>query len=769
MRRFLASWLLVTLSVVALPAQAQIPAEVLKDIKAATVFVKVRTDQGASSGSGFLMQVDGDSAFIVTNEHVVGGKKSSGNKPSLPAPKVEVVFDSGRKTERVFPATVLAADAERDLAILQIKNAKDLPKPLDLAEKVDAIETMTIYIVGFPFGAMLSTTKGNPALTIGKGTVSSIREDERGEAKYVQIDGDINPGNSGGPVVDTKGRLVGVAVAKLVGTNIGLAIPPSELTNMLNGRIHRVMVRTGKADNTSAELAIEFELIDPLHKIRNASARVVPVDKLRGATSKDKGGRFLPLPEAQVLDLKIENQKCVGSLTVRADGQTERDYRIQPAYIGVDDILIHSAPTSPHRVVFASAPNVVKSNWKPEPQIFLSPQVPVPGLGRTHQPIGEVKVTDLHATFSSGPPCMCWSADATAFYHLDSEGTVRRISIPSGNETAILKTGRRCNWLCRSAMGLALTVGGAQEVWLLDPQTLKVMSRIPIGNASQVVSAPTSEMAFAAGSDASTLCVIDLRTEKIAKQYTVQEFRRSYLELRQPVMTPDGRYIVTHGTGRLHRFRVNGEELVFDETSPSIIEGGFQAICISNDGDYICAPSGGGNTNARRKDNDGYATYVFSIGLFAATDLILGQGAHPQAVGFDLRSGLLYAQNSERQLLIFNGMGEKLKELNLDPGKDLSSPRQFLVHPHGRKLVVMSDPSAGSIACKLWYVELPTGRTWIDSSGAFSVEADLIEIKDGKVILKATDGRRLSIPVDKLSKADQQHLESSTDKNRAKP
>src|SRR5207302_2982421 len=107
------------------------------------------------------------------------------------------------------PAQVLAADKERDLAILRVKGVKNLPKPLNLAAKVELVETMGVYIFGFPFGEALAGRKGNPAITVGKGSVSSIREDDRGETKIVQIDGDVNPGNSGGPVVDDKGRLVG--------------------------------------------------------------------------------------------------------------------------------------------------------------------------------------------------------------------------------------------------------------------------------------------------------------------------------------------------------------------------------------------------------------------------------------------------------------------------------------------------------------------------------------------------------------------------------
>ena len=45
----------------------------------------------------------------------------------------------------------------------------------------------------------------------------------------MQLDGELNPGNSGGPVVAADGKLVGIAVSKIVGTKIGFAIPPAEL------------------------------------------------------------------------------------------------------------------------------------------------------------------------------------------------------------------------------------------------------------------------------------------------------------------------------------------------------------------------------------------------------------------------------------------------------------------------------------------------------------------------------------------------------------
>lgn len=50
-------------------------------------------------------------------------------------------------------------------------------------------------------------------------------------------------------------------------------------------------------------------------------------------------------------------------------------------------------------------------------------------------------------------------------------------------------------------------------------------------------------------------------------------------------------------------------------------------------------------------------------------------------------------------------------------------------------------------------------RTWIDVTGKFSVEAELVEVKDGKAILRRTDGKTTAVPIEKLSKADQEFVQ----------
>src|SRR5262249_38765803 len=155
---------------------------------------------------------------------------------------------------------------------------------------------------GFPFGQTLSMTKGNPAITVGKGTVSSIRFDETGAMAFVQIDGAINPGNSGGPVVDSRGQLVGVAVARLKdGQGIGLAIPAGDLVNFMKGRLCGVSVAIGRGANSKPTVRAEVEVADPNGAVRGATLHYVVLPK----SAKPPKEPIEKQPGAKKVTLKI--------------------------------------------------------------------------------------------------------------------------------------------------------------------------------------------------------------------------------------------------------------------------------------------------------------------------------------------------------------------------------------------------------------------------------------------------------------------------------
>lgn len=292
-------------------ADDAISPETISAIKAATVYIRMEGGDGwGGSGSGFVVAADKDRVLVVTNHHVaVRSPNGSRAKP----PKVSVVFGSGTKSEREYPATVVASDEDRDLAVLRVTDVKETLQPLSYANPPQPVETMNVLSFGFPFGQALVGHKGFPSVTVGKASISNLRNGDDGELEAIQIDGNLNPGNSGGPVVDAKGRLIGVAVARVrEGQGIGLLIPASEVARLMDGRIGRVRVEIGRGTETT-NARVDAEMLDPLGKLKAASAYYVFVP------DKGKFPSTTPLnkhPDAQKITMRVNKGSFLGEFAV---------------------------------------------------------------------------------------------------------------------------------------------------------------------------------------------------------------------------------------------------------------------------------------------------------------------------------------------------------------------------------------------------------------------------------------------------------------------
>ena len=302
-----------------------IPPDTVVAVKRATVFIRVQGADGKATGSGFVIATDKDTVLIATNYHVVGPNDFD-KKPrlapadfvkSLKVPAVTVVFDGGTKTESSAKAEVIAGDPVNDLAILRVTGLKDPPKPIAYTNPPKLTETMGVYTFGFPFGQALATGKGAPAVTVGKGSVSSLRLDDDGELAVVQIDGALNPGNSGGPVVDTKGQLVGVAVATIRnGQGIGFAVPAAELGKLMKGRLDGFHVSASKAADGKLTVKTDVGVLDPTAAVRGVTLYYVVVPP-KGEKPKP-GEPLAKLPGAKTVALKVAGGVASGELTVDA-------------------------------------------------------------------------------------------------------------------------------------------------------------------------------------------------------------------------------------------------------------------------------------------------------------------------------------------------------------------------------------------------------------------------------------------------------------------
>ena len=161
------------------------------------------------SGTGFLWD---DQGHIVTNFHVVQG-----------ATAIRVVMHD----QRSYLADYVGGSPQHDLAVLRIDAPPDTLRPVTLGDSDGLRVGQSVYAIGNPFGLSATATSG---------IVSALNRQISGLGEYIiedviQIDAAINPGNSGGPLLDSRGRLIGInsqiatAGASLGSIGVGFAVP----------------------------------------------------------------------------------------------------------------------------------------------------------------------------------------------------------------------------------------------------------------------------------------------------------------------------------------------------------------------------------------------------------------------------------------------------------------------------------------------------------------------------------------------------------------
>lgn len=205
-------------------------------------------------GSGFIIDADGT---LLTNHHVIDN-----------AEKIDVVLNDGRQ----FQAKVVASDPASDVGVVRI-----IDPPSDLPVVVlgdsDGLKVGQFAIaLGAPLGYQRSVTFGH---------ISALHRSAIGERApglmapgferltlqdFIQVDTPINPGNSGGPLVDLRGRVIGVnaAIMAAPGGGLGFSIPIKLAMSvarqlLTKGSVSRAWLGVRMSDNNPAQ-AEAFDL-----------------------------------------------------------------------------------------------------------------------------------------------------------------------------------------------------------------------------------------------------------------------------------------------------------------------------------------------------------------------------------------------------------------------------------------------------------------------------------------------------------------------------
>ncbi|WP_288927461.1 S1C family serine protease [uncultured Trichococcus sp.] len=178
----------------------------------------------SSEGSGVIYKIEGDLAYIVTNNHVIDG-----------ADELEILMKDGTKEV----ASVVGSDIWTDLAVLTIP-ATNVTAVASFGDS-DAVNVGEPAIaIGSPLGTEFATSVTQGIISAKNRSVSTDVDSDGiidWDVTALQTDAAINPGNSGGALINIAGQVIGINSMKISDSNVegmGFAIPSNDVLTIIN-------------------------------------------------------------------------------------------------------------------------------------------------------------------------------------------------------------------------------------------------------------------------------------------------------------------------------------------------------------------------------------------------------------------------------------------------------------------------------------------------------------------------------------------------------
>jgi putative serine protease PepD len=288
--------------------------------------------QAQGQGSGFVYDRQG---HVVTNQHVVQGASS-----------VSVRFWNGQ----TYDAEVVGTDSSTDLAVLDVDAPASVLSPLQLGDSSDVQVGDGVVAIGSPFGLEQTVTSG---------IVSALHRQMTAPNEFsindaIQTDAAINHGNSGGPLLNARGRVIGVnaQIESESGGNdgVGFAIPSNTVRSIVSQ-----LVQTGEVEHAylgvgvqeiPGSVAEELDLVEgvELTEVRSgtpaaqAGLRASSGSRLVDGQTYPTGGDVITALDGEKVTSSAELQSAIDahkpgdtvSITFVRDGNT-RTLRVELA------------------------------------------------------------------------------------------------------------------------------------------------------------------------------------------------------------------------------------------------------------------------------------------------------------------------------------------------------------------------------------------------------------------------------------------------------
>ncbi len=240
----------------ALDAYSNVVVQVAEALRPTVVNLRIGRGRRQSSGSGVLFTPDG---FLLTNHHVVGGSE-----------RVRVRLGDGQE----LSGRVVGNDPWTDLAIVQAEGG-NLPHAT-LGDSSRLRVGQLVVAIGSPLGFESTVTAG---------VVSALGRTLRSITGHlvdnvIQTDAALNPGNSGGPLVDSRGRVIGINTAVIQpAQGICFAIPINMAKHILPQLMTHGRVTRGYLGLSGRSVPIPRDLARRLGLKQETAVEVVAVEE----------------------------------------------------------------------------------------------------------------------------------------------------------------------------------------------------------------------------------------------------------------------------------------------------------------------------------------------------------------------------------------------------------------------------------------------------------------------------------------------------------
>lgn len=223
----------------------------------------------ASEGSGVIYKKSGDSAYVVTNNHVVKGSNA-----------LQVILSNGKKVN----ADLVGADSATDLAVLKI-NAKNVKTIASFGNSNSIVPGQDVLAIGSPMGSEYANTVTKGIISAKDRTLKAGTDGTL--TSVIQTDAAINSGNSSGPLINMAGQVIGINSMKLSSDTqgssvegIGFAIPSNEVVTIINQ-----LIKNGKI--TRPSLGISMVDLSNVTSDQQQSVLKLPTSVSKGVVIMD--------------------------------------------------------------------------------------------------------------------------------------------------------------------------------------------------------------------------------------------------------------------------------------------------------------------------------------------------------------------------------------------------------------------------------------------------------------------------------------------------